>query len=88
MNLNLRPTQASIFSQVRTGIRGNTARLIAAQLEVSSGRRIQRPSDDAAGTSIALTLRRQIGALESFVDLLPVVLARRQVPTHDSAPAA
>jgi len=45
----------------------NTAKLVRAQEQASSGKRILRPSDDAAGTSVAMSLRRQIGSLEAFV---------------------
>ena len=52
---------------VRLGIQRNTAKLIRAQEQASSGKRIVRASDDAVGTSVSLSLRRQIGAIESFV---------------------
>lgn len=65
--MSLRPTQGRIYDQIRSGIQLNTARLIRAQEQASSGKRIVRASDDAIGTSVALSLRRQIGAIESFV---------------------
>lgn len=52
---------------VRSGIQLNTGKLIRAQEQASSGKRIVRASDDAVGTSVSLSLRRQIGAIESFV---------------------
>lgn len=63
----IRPTQGRIFDMVRLGIQTNTAKLIRAQEQASSGKRILRASDDAVGTSVSLSLRRQIGAIESFV---------------------
>ena len=52
---------------VRAGIQSNTAKLIRSQEQASSGKRIVRASDDAVGTSVSLSLRRQIGAIEAFV---------------------
>ena len=65
--MTIRPTQGRIFDMVRNGIQFNTAKLIRAQEQASSGKRIVRASDDAVGTSVSLSLRRQIGAIESFV---------------------
>jgi flagellar hook-associated protein 3 len=65
--MSIRPTQGRIFALVRDGIESNTAKLIRAQEQASSGKRIVRSSDDPVGTSVALSLRRQIGAIESFV---------------------
>ena len=66
--MSIRPTQGRIFALVREGITRNTQNLIRAQEQASTGRRILRPSDDPIGTSVALSLRRQIGAIESFVE--------------------
>ncbi len=65
--MTIRPTQGRIFDLVREGIRSNTAKLIRAQEQASSGKRINRASDDAVGTSVSLSLRRQIGSIEAFV---------------------
>lgn len=65
--MGIRPTQGRIFQSVREGIQANTAKLIRSQEQASTGRRIVRASDDAVGTSVSLSLRRQIGAIESFV---------------------
>lgn len=65
--MTIRPTQGRIFDLVRDGIRANTAKLIRAQEQASSGKRIVRASDDAVGTSVSLSLRRQIGSIEAFV---------------------
>jgi flagellin-like hook-associated protein FlgL len=65
--MQLRPTQASMYGLVRRGLTSNTMKLVRAQEQTATGRRILRPSDDAAGTSVAMSLRRQIGSLETFV---------------------
>ena len=65
--MSIRPTQGRIFALVRDGISTNTAKLIQAQEQAASGKRIIRASDDPVGTSVALSLRRQMGAIESFV---------------------
>lgn len=65
--MQLRPTQATMYGLVRRGLTSNTLKLVRAQEQTATGRRILRPSDDAAGTSVAMSLRRQIGGLETFV---------------------
>lgn len=65
--MQLRPTQSTMYSLVRRGLLSNTQKLVRAQEQTGTGRRILRPSDDAAGTSVAMSLRRQIGSLETFV---------------------
>ncbi|MEL6906538.1 MAG: flagellar hook-associated protein FlgL, partial [Planctomycetota bacterium] len=65
--MTIRPTQGRIFDLIRAGIQSNTAQLIRAQEQAATGRRIVRASDDPVGTSLSLSLRRQIGAIESFV---------------------
>ena len=65
--MRLRPTQSTIYDQVQFGLTANTVKLVRAQEQTSSGKRILRPSDDAAGTSVAMSLRRQLGSLETFV---------------------
>ena len=61
-----RPTQASIFNLVRSGLRLNMSKLVRAQEQVATGKRILRPSDDAVGTSVALSARRQRGTIEAY----------------------
>jgi flagellin-like hook-associated protein FlgL len=65
--MQLRPTQSTMYDLVRRGLMSNTQKLVRAQEQTATGRRILRPSDDAAGTSVAMSLRRQIGNLETFV---------------------
>ena len=64
--MSIRPTQGRIFEMIQNGIARNTARLIRAQEQASTGRRIVRSSDDPVGTSVALSLRRQRGAIEAY----------------------
>lgn len=62
----LRPTQASTFDQVLRGINQNTQRLIRAQEQTATGRRILRPSDDPVGAATSISLRQQISSLASY----------------------
>jgi len=64
--MSLRPTQASTFNQVRRGLSLNFNKLVRAQEQISTGKRILRPSDDAVGTSISLALRRQSSNVLAF----------------------
>lgn len=66
--MTLRPTQASTFSLVQSGLRLNMARLVRAQEQVATGKRILRPSDDAAGTSISQSFLRQIAQVDSWLE--------------------
>jgi len=65
--MNLRPTQTSTFDLVRSGIQFNLAKLTRAQEQVATGKRILRPSDDAVGTSQVLSLRQQLGNVDSYL---------------------
>ena len=76
--MTLRPTQASIFSQVQRGLRWNLMKLIGAQEQAATGKRILRPSDDATGTAVVLSVRRQLGALGGFL-VLPEESTNRSV---------
>jgi flagellar hook-associated protein 3 FlgL len=51
---------------VKQGLAMNLSRLIRAQEQVSSGRRILRASDDPAGASMALSLRRQQSQVSGY----------------------
>jgi flagellar hook-associated protein 3 len=64
--MSLRPTQAATFNQVRRGLSLNFTKLVRAQEQVATGKRILRPSDDAVGTSISLALRRQSANVVAF----------------------
>jgi len=54
----MRVSTLSTFNRVLLGLRAGQLASLRAQEQLSSGRRIQRPSDDPAGTSRALALRR------------------------------
>lgn len=65
--MNLRPTQSTNYQQVLRGITANTQRLVAAQEQTATGKRILRPSDDPVGTATAISLRRRSSHLESYL---------------------
>ncbi len=54
-----RTTQRSLADQVTLGLQTNLDRLGTLQAEISSGRRITKPSDDPAGVDTAMLLRSQ-----------------------------
>ncbi|MCC7010971.1 MAG: flagellar hook-associated protein FlgL [Planctomycetes bacterium] len=60
----IRPTQQATFAQIQRGLLYNFATLVRSQEQVSSGKRIIRPSDDPIGASQALAFKRQIAAAE------------------------
>lgn len=62
----IRPTQASTFALVRSGLQMNFAKLATAQEHVATGRRILRPSDDVIGTAQSLRTRKQLGQLANY----------------------
>lgn len=68
--MSIRPTQASTFAFVQQGMIDNYAKLVDAQAQVSSGKRILRPSDDPVGASQALNLRTRVDGLERFLDAI------------------
>ncbi|MBI5364840.1 MAG: flagellar hook-associated protein FlgL [Planctomycetes bacterium] len=64
--MTLRPTQSSSYDNVRRGLFLNFYKLIRAQEQVASGKRILRPSDDPVGTSSVLGISRQIGDVDRY----------------------
>lgn len=60
----MRVSTHSTFGQILLGLRANQARLVRAQEELSSGRRLLRPSDDPAGAARALRLRRGLAGVD------------------------
>lgn len=62
----IRPTQQATYSQLQRGLSANFARLVRAQEQIASGKRIVRPSDDPVGTSLSLSYKRQIAAGERY----------------------
>ena len=66
----IRPTQASTYSQVSRGLIQNFSSLARAQLQVSSGKRILKPSDDPAGSTLMLSFKRSLASSERYVDAI------------------
>lgn len=64
--MTLRPTQATSYDNVRRGLYLNFFKLIRAQEQVASNKRILRPSDDPVGTATSLAISRQIGEVDRY----------------------
>jgi len=64
--MSIRPTQASTYSQVKRGLVQNFAKLAQAQLQVSSGKRILKPSDDPAGSSLVQSFKRTLASAQRY----------------------
>jgi flagellar hook-associated protein 3 len=64
--MNIRPTQNGNYDLVRTGLSLNLAKLLRAQEQVSSGKKLLRPSDDPVAAATVLALRRQLGDVTRF----------------------
>ncbi len=64
--MQLRPTQASLYNQVRRDLQFSLHKLVRAQEQVASGKRILRPSDDPVGSSKAMSLDRQVASSERY----------------------
>lgn len=65
--MNIRVTQAMMFDLVRTGLDSNYAKLLHAQQQSSSGKRILSPSDDPVGTALAMQLRQRQSDVSRFL---------------------
>ncbi len=84
----IRPTQSAIYDQVARGIRNNLLALVRAQEQVSTGKRILRPSDDGVGTAIAMSLTRQKAAVEAHltgVNSVQPVLATSTIELEEAS---
>jgi flagellar hook-associated protein 3 FlgL len=66
----MRITQEAIFRRVMGGLSFNFDKMIRAQEQVSSGRRILRPSDDPVGTARALGFQRRIAGAERYLNAI------------------
>jgi flagellin-like hook-associated protein FlgL len=62
----MRITNTILFNTTVANIQQYNARLLQANEEASSGRRLHRPSDDPAGTRRVLDLRGALSSLEQF----------------------
>lgn len=61
-----RITTTTIASQALQGIQASQARLAKIQSQLSSGKALQKPSDDPAGVSSALSLRSELARLSQY----------------------
>ncbi len=68
--MNIRPTQASTFALVQNGLLGNFGKLVDAQAQASSGKRILRPSDDPVGSARAMTLHGTVDETQRYLDAI------------------
>jgi flagellar hook-associated protein 3 len=64
--MNIRPTQNTNYELVRAGLSLNLAKLIRAQEQVSSGKKLLRPSDDPVAAATVLALQRQLGDVARY----------------------
>jgi len=64
--MNIRPTQSANYELVRSGLNFNLLQLIRAQEQVSTGKRLQRPSDDPIAAATVLALQRQLGDVSRY----------------------
>jgi flagellar hook-associated protein 3 FlgL len=64
--MQFRPTQNSTFRQIDNGLLANLSRLVKAQGQVASGKRITRPSEDPVAASRALNYARHIAGAERY----------------------
>ena len=68
--MTLRPTQSSTYRLVQAGLSSNLAKLVRAQEQVSSGKRILRPSDDPTGSARATSLKELLAGQARFSEAL------------------
>jgi flagellar hook-associated protein 3 FlgL len=64
--MSLRPTQSAAYDIVSNTLSLRLAELVTAQQETSSGKRIQKPSDDPVGASLAINLQGEQAAIGSW----------------------
>jgi flagellar hook-associated protein 3 FlgL len=82
----MRITTAMLHESALQGVRQSQARLAQLQSQIASGRRIQRPSDDAAGITQVLQTRSALRANTQWSRNL--VRARQQVQATESSLSA
>ncbi len=61
-----------MYRQVRTSIRINLIKLVRAQEQLSSGKRILVASDDPVGATMAMSIRRQMGGIDAHISAMEV----------------
>lgn len=65
--MTLRPTQSFLFSMVQRQLASSMSRVVRAQEQIASGKRILRPADDPVASSQILSFRRQVAGNERFL---------------------
>ncbi|MBK7642606.1 MAG: flagellar hook-associated protein FlgL [Planctomycetes bacterium] len=68
--MNIRPTQNANFDLVKAGLNANLAKLITAQEQVSSGKKLLRPSDNPVAAATVLALQRQLGDVSRYSEAI------------------
>lgn len=71
-----RVTQGSLSATALSGLESNLSRLQTLQNQLSSGKQIQQPSDDPAGTVSAMTLRSRKAATDQYLRNIDVANGR------------
>jgi flagellar hook-associated protein 3 FlgL len=62
----MRTTFNAMYREAAAGIESSAQRLSEFQRQVSTGKRIDKPSDDPSGTATAITERTQLGTVEQY----------------------
>ena len=75
----MRITFSTSFRDATTEIDRSAEQLAAAERQVSSGRRITKPSDDPSGTSAAIGDRATLGALDAYTQTADTATSRLTV---------
>lgn len=64
----VRTTQSQFFSLLNSNLQANYYKLAELQQQVSSGKKLLRPSDDPGGQSLSLTLRGALADISRYKD--------------------
>lgn len=64
--MNIRTTQASALAQLQSGMFANFAKMTRAEEQISSGKRIVRPSDDPGAATRLLELKVHLAAVQRY----------------------
>lgn len=64
--MSMRVTNQTIYASEGVNVQSSLAALANAQQQATTGKRIQRPSDDPAGTAAALRIRQQAAANNQY----------------------
>jgi len=77
----LRVTLGMMSDHVRSSLMTSSERLLDAQEQAASGKRIRRPSDDVPGTGRSLNLRSALASLEQYGDNAAIAKTQLSVTT-------